>query len=476
MTLLFALALFLQTPAAPACGDLADCRTQAEAAAARGDFETFHDLAWRTIQKGRRNDTDLMFLLARAQSLSGRPDDALVMLQRIVDLGGKPDVAANPDFARVRELARWPELAARLGIPTDGSAGGAPPAADAPPTPAGKPADASAAVKPGEAMPATPGRSAGASPRGARTPGDALSATEGRPASSAPASGGKPETPLSTAPAGAPASAASEPAFTFEAPDGLAPIALGHDAVSRRFLLADRVGAQLVIIDEVSHHVVHYASAATAGFYGDLTGFAIDARRGDLWVVSAKGSGDAAASALHKLQLVSGRTLMRVTLPDSIGPVKLAAVAVTPDGTVYAIDAVDPRLLRVRAGSRELEVVARLDVTNPTALTAPDDRLLYVASDEGLSRVDLTSNKTTRVKSVEKLTQFASLAWRNGALLGVERVADSYLVVRVALDASGLRAQPRAILAASSDRIVGTLTPDGYFYLAGGSIRLVKLR
>jgi hypothetical protein len=96
--LLFALVLFMQPPAAPACVDDADCRAEAQAAAARGDFETFHDLAWRTIQKGRRNDTDLMYLLARAQSLSGRLDDALVMLERIVDLGGKPDVATNPRF------------------------------------------------------------------------------------------------------------------------------------------------------------------------------------------------------------------------------------------------------------------------------------------------------------------------------------------------------------------------------------------
>ena len=47
----------------------------------------FHDLAWRAVQKGKPNDPDLMLLLARAQSLSGRPGDALVMLGRIVDLG-----------------------------------------------------------------------------------------------------------------------------------------------------------------------------------------------------------------------------------------------------------------------------------------------------------------------------------------------------------------------------------------------------
>ena len=60
---------------------------------------------------------------------------------------------------------------------------------------------------------------------------------------------------------------------------------------------------------------------------------------------------------------------------------------------------------------------------------------------------------------------------------GVERVADSFLVVRIGLDSSGTRAEPRAILAASTQPTVGTLTPEGFYYLAApGPIRLVKVR
>lgn len=232
-----------------------------------------------------------------------------------------------------------------------------------------------------------------------------------------------------------------------------------------------------MIVDEVSHHVVNYASAATAGFYDDLTAFAIDPRRGDLWVTSAKGDDADTTSRVHKLQLVSGRTLMQVRLPETAGATKLVGVAVTPDGTVYAIDAISSRLFRARPGARQMDLVTRLDVHNPTAITAPDDRALYVGSDDGLARVDLATNTVSRVKSIEQLTRFTSLAWRGNALVGVERVGDSYLVVRVVLDNSGTRAQPRAILAASPDPIVGTLTPEGYYYLAApGTIRLVKVR
>ena len=63
------------------------------------------------MQKGPRNDPELMTLLARAQSLSGRPGDALVMLRRLAQLGASVDLG-NDDFQRVRALPAWPELAA----------------------------------------------------------------------------------------------------------------------------------------------------------------------------------------------------------------------------------------------------------------------------------------------------------------------------------------------------------------------------
>ncbi|HEX6464682.1 MAG TPA: hypothetical protein VFZ98_09525 [Vicinamibacterales bacterium] len=435
MALLFALVFLLQTPAGSSCSDVAECRAQAEAAAARHDYETFHDLAWRAVQKGRRNDTDLMYLLARAQSLSGRLDDALVMIERLADIGVRPDVADNPDFALVRQLARWPQVAAKLGVP----AGPAGPAAGTPEAPA-SPVPPSATSTPAAAAPVAPASAA-----------DTATAAE----RSAPAAGG---------------------ALEFDAPS-ITPVALAHDAVSKRFLVGDRASARLLIIDEMSHHVVNYASGATAGFYDDLTGFAIDARRGDLWVASTKGHEAAAVSVLHKLQLVSGRTLMDVHLPEGSAGARLVDVTVTPDGTVYAIDEVGSRLFRVRAGARRLEEVMPLGAASPTAITAVDDRVLYVAADGGLLRVDVTSDKATRVKSVEQLTRFVSLSWRGNAVVGVERVADSFLIVRVALDPSGTRAEPRAVLAASSQPTVGTLTAAGFYYLAApGTIRLVKVR
>ena len=55
-----------------------------------------------------------MTMLARAQSLSGRPGDALVMLQRLASMGIATDAATNNDFERVRALPGWAELEAKI--------------------------------------------------------------------------------------------------------------------------------------------------------------------------------------------------------------------------------------------------------------------------------------------------------------------------------------------------------------------------
>src|SRR5262249_24050517 len=113
-----------QSAPAPECKEWRQCRELALAAAERGEFETFHDLAWRAVQTGPPRDPALLYLLARAQSLSGRVRDALVMLERLADMGAPPlEAAASPDFSKTRELSGWPEFEERLrGMPPEAPA------------------------------------------------------------------------------------------------------------------------------------------------------------------------------------------------------------------------------------------------------------------------------------------------------------------------------------------------------------------
>jgi hypothetical protein len=381
------LALWLIWIQGTECADVSDCRTQAEAAAASGNYERFHDLAWRAVQKGKPNDPDLMYVLARAQARSGRYDDALVMLGRLADRHVTLDVTTNADFAKLRLLPQWPALEARL---------------------------------------------------------------RGDPAPSAP-------------PPAASAPSAPEAAIDFEPPPSFDPFALAHDAVSRRFVIGDRAGSRLLVVDETSHNVVTYVTAATAGFEGAVTGLAIDARRGDLWVSTS--------SALHKLQLISGRTLMAVPVESGAS---LAAVDVAPDGAVYAIDGADGRLLRLRAGSRSAELVMRVNVTHPSALAVVDDRSVVIAGDTGLVRVDVAARTARAVLSEQPLGGFVTLATHGRALVGVQRIGGAFSAVRVTLEVSGARATSWSVLGVSAEPVVGALAGNTFYLLAGHSIRRVS--
>jgi hypothetical protein len=392
------------------------------AAADRGEYETFHDLAWRAVQTGPRNEPALMYLLARAQALSGRPHDALIMLQRLAGMGVASDAATNDDFVRTRELPGWPDLLARiegLSHPTS-----------LPPT-------SSSTVIPAPA------------PIPAPIPAPATSPSRTTPPS--------PPTPEG--------SRFSTQGFTL---GGLA-----YDAVSRRFLFGDRLGRKLVVVGEGTNHTVDFVRADSAGF-GDIAAMEIDGKRGDLWVMSAGLANGAAA--LHKIQLVSGRPLKSFPIaadPDAITPVDLA---VTPAGVVVALDSAGHQLLVLRSKGTAVERVMRVNVTEPASLAAAgEEGILYVASRDGVSRIDLRAQTATKVgapRSVS-LAHLERIRWRRQALIAIRADADgTRRIVRLTLNASG-RAVTKATKIDSPALSVGgqtfvAISGDELVYLVNG--------
>src|SRR5579864_1139772 len=100
-----------QPPPSTECREWRECQRLALDAADRRDYEAFHDLAWRAVQTGPSKDPALMYLLARAQCLSGRPHDALIMLQRLAEMGVASDADTSDDFQRTRALPGWTDVA-----------------------------------------------------------------------------------------------------------------------------------------------------------------------------------------------------------------------------------------------------------------------------------------------------------------------------------------------------------------------------
>jgi hypothetical protein len=322
---LLALVLLLAQSPAPPCGDLTSCRQAALEARERKDYEAFHDLAWITYRKGKPDDPELMLLLARAQSLSGRAGDAIVMLERLAARGAATDVETSDDFDAVRHHPRWKSSSSGTG-------------AEAPKAPVTEPVKA-----PKAEVAKAPAGEATKAPTGAAAKAPAGEAAK------------------------APTREATKGTLTFTTL--LSPSALAYDAVSKRYLIADRQARRIAVIDERSGTVSTLVGEKAR--LGEIGGMAIDPRQGDLWVVTSSGDD----TSLSRLQLISGRELGVVRLKGVRGRVGGVAFVrgtglVTSDehGDIYKV-----------SPSGQAEKIGSLEYV-PAALGADGDGLLYVTA------------------------------------------------------------------------------------------------
>jgi hypothetical protein len=471
--LLWALLAFL--PQSSTCTDLASCRQAALDAEARQDFEAFHDLAWKAASRAKPNDPESMRLLARAQSLSGRPGDALVMLRRLADMGIAPDVSGD-EFRRVRALPGWPAVEALLAeVRERRVADRDPPAAADPAAPAAR---APGAPRTGPTTRAAP----------ADRPGDpAAPAARTATAGAASSPGAKTTAPIATAPAAAPK------VLTLPAPapmaaavdavrlsgDDIDPIGLAYDSASRRFVLVDRGDNRLVVADEVFKRVNPLIGAGSGGF-GELTALEVDRQRGDLWVTS---EGDKGRAAVHKLQLVSGRVLSRLDVPEKWGPAVIGDVAVSGNGSIVLLDREGSRLLILPQPGHAFSRAIPLLATSPSSVAAAGS-VAYVSHEGGLLRADLQSGTVRKIVASGKVTLagLRRIRWHGGTLIAIQQLAGARGVVRLGFNTAGTAVTTAARL---DDERPGegaalTIAGDTAYYVAREAgapvIRRVPLR
>jgi hypothetical protein len=270
---------------------------------------------------------------------------------------------------------------------------------------------------------------------------------------------------LARPPAFAPAAATGNVKFTG---DHFAVGGLAYDAVSNRFVLADRDGRKLVIVSEGSNHAVDLVRGDAAGFQ-DISAVEIDSRRGDLWVASATGSDG--SGTLHRLQLVSGRQLKTFRAAPDPDPVGLVDLAVTPAGVVLVLDAAGHRLLSLRPGAASLDRVMRLDVDGLVSVAAADEGIAYVAHRDGISRLDLRARTVSRVAAPKNvsLANLERIRWRRNGLIAVQPDPDGWRrVVRFDLNGAGTAVRQATTLEASvptADRAFVTMSGDELVYL-----------
>ncbi len=257
----------------------------------------------------------------------------------------------------------------------------------------------------------------------------------------------------------------------------MTPSGLAYDRVSGRFVIADRLQRKLVIVDDRSHHVVDLVGAESAGF-NEITALVIDARRGDLWVVSAGESGDekVPVAVLHRVQLVSGRPLASWPVPESFGPARFGDVDVAAEDTVFALDVIGKRIFSVAPRTGHYSRPTRLPFEHPTSLAVVNQGTAYVAHDAGISRVSLPAGAVTPLRAAPgvDLKGFERIRWDGHALLGIQRTDDGSLrAVRLRLGRSGGRVLAADIinpLLPIQDASTASVSDDAFYFVTRASV------
>lgn len=455
--------VWAQSTSTQQCADWQTCRDLAEQARAAGDDEAFHDLAWRAVQTRGRRDPDLFFLLARAQSRSGRPHDALITLQRLAqEMHVVRDVSADEDFRRVRALPGWPavqEIIAQVaGGQVPDTSGGLVRHVD---RESGRP-------EAREREPRAGSKARTPEPRTSTRRQNQLAEPAGRTNRKNPA-----VQPAWT-------EVARFPAHAFEA-GGLA-----YDAVSRRFVIGNLPARKLTIVEEGTNRAATLSGDAAQLL--NVRGLEIDRLQGDLWVVSegARTGSDGATSELHKLQLVSGRVLTVYTADASNPPSRFVDVAVSRETGVLVLDASGPRLLRPARNGPHLREVMGLPAGEVTSLAPADDgRTVYVAYADHLARIDLSTQHVERVQGdAAAASGFTRVRFHKGSLVG-SQVADGWQrIVQLRLGRNGGRIVSTTVLdgsdAPASPFAAMDVLENDFFYLVPGepqtSIRRIRLK
>jgi hypothetical protein len=253
---------------------------------------------------------------------------------------------------------------------------------------------------------------------------------------------------------------------------GFAAGGLAYDAVSGRFLFADRAARKLTVAGDGLDYAVDFVRGDAAGFY-QVAGLAIDPRRGDLWVASARR--DDGAGALHRLQLISGRSLRLFEVPSDARPVDLVDLAVTPGGSVVVLDGRQGQLFQLTPRGEALQPVMRVDGSAPVSLTSGGDDVVFVAHGQGVVRADLQAKSVTPLTAAAgvDLTGLESVRWHRDAIIGVQKPAGgARRIVRLRLNGSGRAVTSLTVLqAAADDRqgpVFATVSGDELSYIVAG--------
>jgi len=273
----------------------------------------------------------------------------------------------------------------------------------------------------------------------------------------------------------------SHPGYVFPEP-GLFPEGMAFDGRTGRVYAGSAATQRVVWTDRSG--ALHELVPSRAGGLGFPAGMKVDAARGQLCVASAASFGPGrdlpgAVTGILCFALTDGRPVRALRLPAGRKGF-LNDLAIDPStGTLYTTNTSTGAVMQATRKDTELRELLPDDAVpgaNGIALAA-NGRVLLVAGDEDITRVDLDTGKAARLERAERIVDGSidGLYFWKGALVGIQNGVHPGRVVRFSLDGQLRRIERMEVLEAYAPWMdgptTGAIDGDSLLYLANTQLR-----
>lgn len=273
----------------------------------------------------------------------------------------------------------------------------------------------------------------------------------------------------------------SQPAYVLAEP-GLFPEGMAFDGRTGRVYAGGAATQRIVWTDRSG--VLHELVPSRAGGLGFPAGMKVDAGRKQLCVASAASFGPGkdvpgAVTGILCFALADGRHLRTLRLPAGRSGFLNDLVIEPTTGTIYTTNTSTGAVMRASRGDTELRELLPDEAVpgaNGIALDA-GGRVLFVAGDEGITRVDLRTGKAARLARSGEIVDGSidGLYFWKGALVGIQNGVHPGRVVRFSLDRELRRIEQMEVLETYAPWIetptTGAIDGDSLLYLANTQLR-----
>lgn len=270
----------------------------------------------------------------------------------------------------------------------------------------------------------------------------------------------------------------SQPGFTLAQPD-LIPEGIAYDEQTRTFYIGSIYQRKIVCI-QPDGTVTDFTASRQDGLMNVL-GLKVDAPRRHLWVCVASGPRDGTregSSAIFKYDLTNRRLLKKYEVGNQ-PPHLFNDIVIAGSGDAYFTDSLSGAVWKISSSTDSLEVFlpgATFSYPNGIALSE-DDRLLLIADECGLHRIQTDSRRRLLVKHPGTMTLAGidGLVWHQGKLIAVQNGFRPERIIQITLNHRADRVRRLRVLEsrhASFDiPTTGVVAPDGFYYIANSQLR-----